>query len=296
MQSPRKPLLRTEKFTWTNAETFTGKAQIVNFGDRTIRNGRVAWTLSYPDGRVYRKGSFRATDIPVGPITELGELSIPLSGIREAVKMTLRFALTGTDVANEWSVWVYPEQLPEPSLDNVVVAREWNETVRDQLLNGATVFLMADPERIDSDVPPGFSGISWNAVWSGTPPNLLGILCDPEHPALREFPTEFHSNWQWFDLVRYSRPMLLDHTPALFRPVVQMIPDWNNNRKIGLILEARVGKGKLLMTSIDLEGIREKSPVARQMLYSLERYVAGDGFNPEATLAPDMIDKLFKTE
>ena len=181
-------------------------------------------------------------------------------------------------------------------MGDVEVAREWNATVRQRLLDGATVFLMADPERIDSDVPPGFSGISWNAVWSGTPPNLLGILCDPEHPALREFPTEFHSNWQWFDMVRYSRPMVLDHTPALFRPVVQMIPDWNNNRKIGLIIEARVGKGKLLMTSIDLEGIREKSPVARQMLHSLERYVAGDGFAPTAELTPEMIDKLFRTE
>lgn len=296
MQGTRVPLLRAEKFTWTNGETFTGKAQIVNFSDRAVRNGRVEWSLKYPDVRVYRKGGFRATDIPVGPITELGEVSIPLSGIREAVKMTLTFSLAGTDVFNEWAVWVYPQRLPETQMDGVVVAREWNAAVRQRLLDGATVFLMADPERIDSDVPPGFSGISWNAVWSGTPPNLLGILCDPEHPALREFPTEFHSNWQWFDMVRYSRPMVLDHTPALFRPVVQMIPDWNNNRKIGLIIEARVGKGKLLMTSIDLEGIREKSPVARQMLHSLERYVAGEGFAPTAELTPEMIDKLFRAE
>ena len=97
-------------------------------------------------------------------------------------------------------------------------------------------------------------------------------------------------------MVRYSLPMVLDHTPALFRPVVQMIPDWNNNRKIGLIIEARVGKGKLLMTSIDLEGIREKSPVAPQMLHRLERYVAGEGFAPTAELTPEMIDKLFRAE
>lgn len=59
MQGTRVPLLRAEKFTWTNGETFTGKAQIVNFSDRAVRNGRVEWSLKYPDGRVYRKGGFR---------------------------------------------------------------------------------------------------------------------------------------------------------------------------------------------------------------------------------------------
>lgn len=296
MQSPCMPLLRAERFTWTSGETFRAKGQMVNFSDRAIRRGRIDWSLRYDDGRIYRKGSFPAADIPVGPVTELGELAIPLSGIREAASLKLRFELAGTDLFNEWSVWVYPERLPQSDTGGVVVTRSWNESVKRQLTEGATVFLTADPERIASDVPPGFSGISWNAVWSGTPPNLLGILCDPKHPALCEFPTEFHSNWQWFDLVRHSRPMLLDHTPATFRPLVQMIPDWNNNRKIGLILEARVGKGRLLMTSIDLPGLRDESPVARQMLYSLERYLQSDAFAPEEELTPEMVDRIFKAE
>ena len=50
------------------------------------------------------------------------------------------------------------------------------------------------------------------------------------------------------------------------------------------------------MKRIDLAGCLEKSPVARQMLHSLERYVAGDGFAPTAELTPEMIDKLFRTE
>ena len=45
-----------------------------------------------------------------------------------------------------------------------------------------------------------------------TPPGTLGILCDPNHPALARFPTEFHTNWQWWHLVKNSRPIVLDDT------------------------------------------------------------------------------------
>jgi hypothetical protein len=87
--------------------------------------------------------------------------------------------------------------------------------------------------------------------------------------------------------------MLLDHTPYSFKPLVQMIPDWNNNRKIGLILEARVGNGKLLMTSIALRQIEDKSPVARQMYYSLLKYLSGDEFNPVQVLDYDDLEDIF---
>src|SRR5690606_29385749 len=124
------------------------------------------------------------------------------------------------------------------------------------------VLLLADTASIASAADPVFSGISWNTVWSGMPPNLLGILCDPENPALKYFPTEFHSNWQWWDVVANSRPMVIDQFPFGFKPLVQMVPDWNNPRKIALAFEAKVGKGSLLVSSVDLKNNMDKRPVA----------------------------------
>ena len=87
--------------------------------------------------------------------------------------------------------------------------------------------------------------------------------------------------------------MLLDHTTYEFKPLVQIIPDWNNNRKIGLIFEAKVGKGKLMVTSIAFDRILAHSPVARQMYYSLVNYLNSPDFSPEVTLTNEMIDKIF---
>jgi lysophospholipase L1-like esterase len=202
-------------------------------------------------------------------------------------------SLDGSDVSNEWKIWVYPRVLPAVDTAGIKIVYEWNDEVKDMLRQGARVLLLADTSMIRSKASPVFSGISWNTVWSGMPPDLLGILCDPRHPAFASFPTESYSNWQWWDLVRHSRPMMLDGLPAGFRPLVQMIPDWNHNDKIGLVWEGRVGKGRLLVSAIDLRDSLSRRPVAAQLLYSLERYAAGPEFDPKDSLPAGMIDSFF---
>lgn len=292
-QSSRVPLLRTASFTYTNAQDFQATVQFANFGDSALENATSEWTLHYPDGSLYASGSFQEREIPIGSPFDLGELSIPLNKVKKASRLNL--TVNVGRYSNQWSIWVYPEELSSTSDKKVLVTGSWDEKTKRTLQKGGTVLLLADTAAIASDVPAGFSGISWNAVWSGMPPNLLGILCDPAHPALEDFPTEYHSNWQWWDIVAHSRPMLLDHMPDAFRPLVQMIPDWNKNNKIGLVFEARVGKGKLLLTSVDLRHEMEKRPVARQFLYSLKKYVTSEKFSPEKEVTLQQVDRIFKT-
>jgi hypothetical protein len=123
-------------------------------------------------------------------------------------------------------------------------------------------------------------------------PGTLGILCDPRSPALAEFPTEFHSNWQWWHLVKNSRPVILDETPATYRPLVQVIDNFERNHKLGLVFETKVGRGALLVCAIDLPGHQDK-PEARQLLHSLLRYVGSDRFAPKSELEADLLKKLF---
>jgi len=104
-------------------------------------------------------------------------------------------------------------------------------------------------------------------------PHTLGILCDPADPVFADFPTEYHSNWQWWDLISKSGAMIMDNLPANFRPMVQPIDTWHINRKLGLIFEAKVDNGKLVVCSIDLENDLGKRPVAKQFRHSLLRYM-----------------------
>jgi len=293
-QNTRVPLLRTNSFVWTNQQIFSATAQFANFDSSALQGAVAQWSFCFSDGKIYAKGKFEKTDIPLGSPFTLGDIEVPLNKIDSAAQMRLSINIPGTSYHNDWNVWVYPTQVHEELKKHVVVADSWNEEVAEALRNGGDVLLLADTSKVASDVAPGFSGISWNTVWSGMPPNLLGILCDPAHPALHDFPTSFHSDWQWWDLVAHSKPMVLDSLSFGFKPVVQMIPDWNNPRKIALIFEARVGKGRILVSAIDLRHDLQRRPVARQLLYSLKRYINSNQFNPSRELAPERLQELFK--
>jgi hypothetical protein len=125
-----------------------------------------------------------------------------------------------------------------------------------------------------------------------TPPGTLGILCDPRHPAFRSFPTQSHSHWHWWNLVKNARPIILDQTTREYRPILQVIDNFDRNHKLGLIFETKVGKGSLLVCSIDLPALQDK-PEARQLYHSLLRYIASPDFVPGHELAPDLLGGWF---
>ncbi len=122
----------------------------------------------------------------------------------------------------------------------------------------------------------------------------LGLLCNPKHPALARFPTDFFQDWQWEEIVTNAQAMVLDTLPEELRPIVQPIDDWNTNRKLGLVWECRVGTGKLLVCSADLSKDLDQRPAARQLRESLLSYMAGKSFNPNVEVSQADLARLFE--
>jgi hypothetical protein len=77
------------------------------------------------------------------------------------------------------------------------------------------------------------------------------------------------------------------------RPTVQVIDDWVTARKLGLVFEAKVGRGNLLVCSIDLQHDLERDPVRRQFRHGLLDYMASNKFNPKIAVTPEQIRSLF---
>ena len=115
---------------------------------------------------------------------------------------------------------------------------------------------------------------------------MLGWWCDARHPALAQFPTAGFSDWQWIEMARGTRAINLDGLPAALTPIVQAVDDWNRNWRLGLVFEARVGAGRLLVCAFDLDRDLASRPVARQLRASLLAYAAGPSFAP-ATEVPE---------
>jgi hypothetical protein len=290
------PLARMEKRTWTSDETFSAIVEIAHFGAAPIENALPVWTVAEANGSIIASGQLPVMTIPLGNGTVLGKVVLPLTDISTAKKLILTVSISGTVYSNDWDFWVYPKNVDVTTPVGILITDELNEQALDILKAGGKVMLMPGPGRIKGDqygkVPPGFTSIFWNTAWTNRQaPHTLGILCDPENPALADFPTEFHSNWQWWDLVTKSQIMILNDLPADLRPIVQVIDDWNTNSRLGLIFEAKVGSGKLLVCSIDLGDLQER-PVARQMRYSLLKYVEGESFAPKISVDAELVKDL----
>jgi hypothetical protein len=235
-------------------------------------------------------------DIALGNGQALGEIRQTLGSLAQPRQLRLRVAV-GT-FENTWDFFVYPSTLPAAS-NQILVTQQLDKQALDKLSKGGSVLLTAPKGAIRAEaggnIALGFSSIFWNTAWTGgQAPITLGILCNPRHPALRDFPTAYHSNWQWWDAVSHASAIRLESVAPGLQPIVRVIDDWVTAQSLGLVFECKVGKGKLLFSSIDLLGEAATRPEARQLRSSLEQYMASSRFQPTTPVAPQRIAGLFK--
>jgi len=293
------PLLIMKKYTWTNDETFHARIQVAHYGPADLHGQAVRWSLG-SGTQTLGEGRFLA-DIPSGEVSEIDIVCVPLAAVDTARKLTFAITLPGTPYCNRYDVWVYPARIDSPEPAGVTVTRALTPEALQALDDGGHVLLMPEPGSLANTVAMSFQTGFWSPMFrmkgricpatGGETPGTQGILLDPQHPLFAGFPTEFHGNWQWWQLVKHSAPVILDATEAAYRPLLQVIDGIDRNHKLGLIFEARVGKGRLLVCTIDLPGLQEH-PEARQLLACLNRYAGSDAFKPTHPLSIDAIKAL----
>jgi hypothetical protein len=284
------PLARLAKRYWRASEKLTAEIEIAHYGPEPLADATIEWKLVDGAGAPVSAGALPAATIVSGGAQRLGSIEASLASCAPARKYTLVVSVAGTPFENDWDVWVFADRLDAAAHGDIAIADRLDDAVLAQLEQGGKVLLLPRAEQVRSESQIGFSSIFWNTAWTrNQAPHTLGILCDPRHPAFAEFPTESHSNWQWWELIHGSAAMPLDRLPADLRPLVQPIDTWFENRRLGLLFEARVGQGKLLVCSIDLRSDLENRLVARQMRHSLLRYMHSEQFEPQHMLALDAI-------
>lgn len=295
------PLARLAKRVFTTEEILTAELEVANFGATPLEGIQPRARLLGDDGKAHLDVRLTPQDVPIGNGIRLSPLNFDLRGLPAPARYKLVVSLTSDlkgqpTPENDWDIWVYPAKpAAEPAQDILVTAR-FDEAARAQLTSGGKVLLTIPGKQVRNfDTVPvklGFSSIFWNTAWTGRQaPTTLGILCDPKHPALAQFPTDSHSNWQWWYLIHRAGALRLDLLPRGVEPIVRVIDDWFTARPLGLIVEGKVGRGKVIVCGFDLTRDAD-DPVSRQMRASLLRYMASRQFAPRTTLVLENIQSL----
>ncbi len=292
------PLARLSKFVFNSKEDFKADVEISNFSSQTLNEIIPEWMIVDKSGKLITHGKLAQTNIPIGNGIKLGHIQFPLSDFKTPAMYTLIIKVGGFN--NQWDFWIYPYENSESIFYNdVKIVHQLDDEIISFIHNGGKVLLTPRKGSIKpdkgGDIAVGFSSIFWNTAWTQKqPPHTLGILCNPNHPLFNEFPTQHHSNYQWWDAMSHSNAILLSELGSNIQPVVRIIDDWFTNRSLGLIVEGKVGKGKIILTGIDLLTDAEKRPEAKQLTYSILKYMRSNLFDPKQEIQIEKIKELFK--
>ena len=307
--SPVVPLLVSDAYCFTFSEGIHGKIQVANYGGSSLHNNKVRWECAGQQGEL---------PIPDGEgLLEIGNIDIDLSHLKQATQ--LKLTLHVANYQNTYDLWAYPDEV---KLDKkgIIISKDLTDDITRKLRKGAKVLLM--PDSTDLCVGGLFQTDYWNYRMFKTisennkkpvSPGTLGLLCDPHHPLFKDFPTEEHTSWQWWPVVKWSHPFILDNLFKLSShksqtsnpksqisnlnsqlPIVQVIDNIERNHKLGLVFELQVGKGRLLVVMSDLERASEY-PEGRQFYATVLNYMHSKDFVPTTTITPDQLRQLFST-
>ena len=302
--SPVVPLLEMKKFCFEDGEKIQAKVKVANYGGTSLYGKKLMWKIGDAEGVMniftYDEG-----------LIDVGILDEEISADKPA-KLNVSLNIEGTEARNSYELWVYPKKALEKK--GIIIARDLNQEVVKVLEKGGKVlwmptasshFVAADDtlSQADNATPYTVGGLFQTDYWNyrmfkticennkkKVSPGTLGILTNPEHPIFKGFPTEMHTNWQWFPVIKESHPLVLDNFAKDYRPIVQVIDNIERNHKLGLVMEWKVGAGKLLVCMSDLEKAA-KYPEGKAFYQSVIDYMRSADFNPSAEITVDELKK-----
>ncbi|SEW24692.1 Glycosyl hydrolases family 2, TIM barrel domain [Prevotella sp. khp7] len=297
--SPIVPLARFPKFVYTTADSLVVPVEVYNamYGD--IRGVRVNYYINSDSGKVYHGGLLYSGEIPLAKHTPVGLVRFPLDGVRTPQKLTLTVTVGGNLYKNSWNFWVYPDSVSSASPSDILITDSLDAAAIAALKQGGKVLLTsAGKVRLGSDVVQHYLPVFWNTSWfKMRPPHTTGAYIDQTHPLFKYgFPTDSWSNLNWWELLNKAQVMNLQDFPKDYQSPIQPIDTWHVSRKLGMVVEANVLKGKLLMTTMDISSDLEHRVVARQMREAILSYMDSSDFAPSLTLNPDIIQNLYTKE
>lgn len=296
------PLFVTDKFCWTNKETLSGNIKIANYSSGSLDNKTVNWALKNKAGESIDKGMLTVEKISAGLI-DIGIIKPDISSVDKAAELVLEIGISSTPYKNSCSLWVYPDSEVRAPEKNIYISRKLDNRMLSELNNGGSVLWFPDKEEYKQQTLEGlfqtdywnyrmFKGVSERRNKLSLSPGTLGIFTSSEHPVFKDFPTDYHSNWQWYPIIKQSYPLIMDKMPEGYKPIVQVIDNVERNHRLGLLFEFKIGRGKLLVCMSDLDAVTDK-PETRQLYNSILGYMASEEFNPTYQLSPESLKELF---
>lgn len=315
---PVVPLLVAEAFCFAEEGdsihphgVFQAQLQVANYGGSSLAGRKLRWELMGPSAAstpiLLASGE---VEIPEGEgLLDVGQMgggtltvaqllnkAAETLGRRTAIQATLRLSISESNYRNSYPLWFYPTSQPERK--DVIETRDMSKDIVEKMERGASVLWTPDTASFSMNTVGGlFTSDYWNYRMFRTisennnkpvSPGTLSILTDGAHPIFSDFPSDGHTSWQWWCILRAAHPLILSGALKQHNPIVRMVDNIERSHPLGLIMEFRVGKGKLLICMANLAKT-DQWPEGRAFHTSILRYMQSANFNPSEQISFDSL-------
>lgn len=285
------PLVKLERYTYEAGERLTAEVDVANFGKTDIE-GELVYRICHrkckanverkesADEAVLADGSLGRVLCRKGAHTIAGHLDIALDFTDESEALMLYVEVVSDErvlTESEYPIWVYKKVIPVCP-DNVYETRRFDDKAREILRAGGRVYLSpdADKESMPASIRTQFTTDFWSVGTFADQEGGMGQLIDVKHPIFRRFPTDKHTDWQWW-IMATKRAFIL---PRRMKAIVTEMDSYAFLRPMAQLMEFRCMGGKVLLSSMELQNSQEY-PEARALSASIYEYMAGEEFEPE---------------
>ena len=292
-------LAQFDSYVLTAGKSFTADIALRRYGMDDLSGAEAGWVLLSEDGTELGSGNIAIPEENIG-LTALGTINIVLPEVKHTQRLHLILSVSDTEICNAYDLYLYPKQeaISLASVKGLTVTEEYAEALA-ALEEGEKVLFLPNSAKesiegfycTDFWCYPMFRDI---CEWMKKPVAVgtMGLCIQEEHPALEGFLSEHHSTPQWYDIVSHADCAILDDMPEGYRPIVQMIDNFERNHRLGILFEAKMGKGSLLVCTSRLSEILERTEV-QQFAAGILAYAASEAFAPETEISREQLDKLF---
>lgn len=297
-------LVKLPHYTYEAGERLIAEVEAANFGKRNIE-GVFCWTLAgkksvsengnCEPAEIKSKNTVIATgedtEITIcrpGSYTEVGSLDIPLDFVEKNTALTLKVRIG--DSISAYPIWVYRKTTPVCP-ENVYETRAFDVKTREILQNGGRVYLSpdADKESLPNSIKTQFTTDFWSVGTFADQEGGMGQLIDTEHPIFKEFPTDFHTDWQWW-IMATKRAVILPHP---MKTIITEMDSYAFLRPMAQMIEFRCLKGKVLLSTMELHK-SQQYPEVRALQASIYTYLSGENFEPAEEITEEELSMLMR--
>lgn len=277
------PLVLLPQYTYEIGEVLNAEVIIVNYGKSDIR-GEITYELNGAGQTV--KGKLKSVVCKVGGLTAVGQIEINLDFLTKTTYLNLEVSI-GT-CKNNYPVWVYTKEVPKCP-EGIYQTEALDEKAVELLEQGGKVYLSpkSTKEALPSSIQAQFTTDFWSVGTFPKQPGGMGQLIDKEHPIFSRFPTQKHSNWQWWPMAS-QRAIIF---PQPVEAIITLMDSYAYLRNMAQLVECNCGKGKLILSSLGLQNLQNYKE-ARALQAAIYHYMESNDFLPKQELSYELLRSL----